>query len=84
MLLVIQLINAFMFLVPNLCDFSAQCRNGELINWTGVSSQSIVPLLLIKDTIRRHSNSRLVSRAGSSVDLLEYLVRFSSAEMPLP
>ena len=37
-MLVIQLINASMYLVPNVCNLYKDCRAGQLVDWAGVSS----------------------------------------------
>ena len=54
-LLVIQLINASFYLVPNVCNFWAQCREGQLVDWAGVSWQiPFMPPLLIIENLPPH------------------------------
>ncbi len=46
-LLGIQLVNAAMYVVPNVCEVHKLCRNGQLVDWSGVSGPSFIDCLVV-------------------------------------
>ena len=81
-LLVIQLLNASMYLVPNVCVLHKNCRAGPLVNWAGVSTDVQKPQqIAVSFALCARSHTGLITAvpgmwlAGSPVDLLEHIVR---------
>ena len=77
-LLVLQLVDATMYLVPNVCGLYEDCRAGALVDWSGVSERPC------EQTSAAMSCKLALLRcqpalAGSSMVLLEYIVRHETS-----